>query len=415
MMTAFVAGMASCQLSLENPREYTKPLDPQAAAGQWYPPRRPPPPNAMRALPPLASGAVTHVVEASRAMMMGTYKSGWQVQMIGVLRASMVPHSRLVIRELPGRKPKLVMETQLRFECLDYVVQTHTSFIPRFAIQSVKVEQRIPQHAVESILLAAARQGGIKQEPNGDEHVPQRTSHRIPVEKLQLPECPVNEYGVTLRAMRCLEVSRSLSFPSHDFRLTRISCHLQICESVCGLRDLMDFSLQESIGAVDAMRRFAAAEVARNESVRSEAVRQEAVRAAAATRASAHSRSRSSSVNPAGTPAANGQGPAAEQGQGTGTRGATPSERANPSAPDSRGGTPASTRPGSSAATPWSTSATNGGLKRKGPGTAADGPGAANYGGDGMEQSPRIGSAHGTPVPQSPAVASKRAKIGAAE
>ncbi len=56
------------------------------------------------------------------------------------------------------------------------------------------------------------------------------------MEKTFLPDYPVNEYGISLRAMRCLEIT----------------------ESVCQLRDLIDLSMRDKLGPVDAMRKFAA-------------------------------------------------------------------------------------------------------------------------------------------------------------
>lgn len=204
MMNSYASGLRSCQLSLENPREYAKPLDGDASK-QWYPlpPQSPP---KLRFATMLPSASVTHVVEASRAMWMSTFENGWQVQMIGMMRLSMVPHSRLVIKEMPGIKPKLMMETQLRLESMDYVVSAHTSFIPRFAIVRTRVEQAIPQSALDAIL---ASHGKTSDQKAKEEEMKTESADlpKISVEKLQLPECPVNEYGLTLRSMRCLEVS----------------------------------------------------------------------------------------------------------------------------------------------------------------------------------------------------------------
>lgn len=56
----------------------------------------------------------------------------------------------------------------------------------------------------------------------------------IPVERWSMPENPVNEYGMTLRSMRCLEIT----------------------ESVCQLRGLMDYAWLHNLGPMDALHRL---------------------------------------------------------------------------------------------------------------------------------------------------------------
>ncbi|PWN50276.1 hypothetical protein IE53DRAFT_369043 [Violaceomyces palustris] len=314
--TSFVSGLRSSQLTLENPREYT-------AASSIA--NFPPPPASTKFLNSFPSQNVTHLVETGRAMFVSSFENGWQVQMVGLLRACFVPFARFVPGSAnPDNPQESKLELKLRLESLDYTVHAHTGYIPRVAIQKTKVEQPIPAQVVNAITSSAlnghgdasaksASDGGnganaspssvtvasglgsqkkpgkkgvmVKERKEKDEKErskdkegdrdtsgekdsesqkvedekteygtvkeeeengqtsgdPARgadgnaSGHSIMVEKTFLPDYPVNEYGISLRAMRCLEIT----------------------ESVCQLRDLIDFSAREKLGPIDSLRKFA--------------------------------------------------------------------------------------------------------------------------------------------------------------
>ncbi|EPQ25781.1 uncharacterized protein PFL1_06648 [Pseudozyma flocculosa PF-1] len=298
--TSSVSGVRSSQLSLDNPREYTT----------GYPATSllPPPPASTKFLSSFPSPLVTHLVEASRATMYTSFENGWQVQMVGLLRAHFVPYAKPV-GPLPGHEngamPAARYDVQLRLESLDFTVHAHTGYITRAAIQKTKIETAIPSDVVQHIVSRAAassstgsdagttspsnntgggaaakgKKGGagakdrkeeerergdklgeakadggskkdddrdpaanVKSEDDrnlGGDDEPKAAAHTpftMAVEQHTLPEYPVNEYGICLRAMRCLEIT----------------------ESVCQLRDLIDVSFKDKMGPIDTLRRFAA-------------------------------------------------------------------------------------------------------------------------------------------------------------
>ncbi|CDR99103.1 hypothetical protein, partial [Sporisorium scitamineum] len=258
LLTNYVSGLRSSQLQLENPREYHT----------GWPPVNPlpPPPSSHKYLNSLPSPNVTHQVEVSKATFLSSFESGWQVQMTGLLRACFVPWAV----PHPGEPAK--MDVQLRLESLDFTVHAHTGYIPRVAIQKSKVEHPLPNSLVANILSTgdtnASSQNGSKRaqsrggaaggrkdeaddakrdedgEPvvkieessgSGDDDAKSQSGYTVSVERTFLPEFPVNEYGISLRAMRCLEIT----------------------ESVCQLRDLIDLSMRDKLGPIDSLRKFA--------------------------------------------------------------------------------------------------------------------------------------------------------------
>lgn len=184
--------------------------------------------------------------------------------MSGLLRASFIPWATSLQGE-PGK-----MDVQLRLESLDFTVHGHSGFIPRVAIQKSKVDHPLPNSLVANILNtgdtnsstgpnakkgqgrgAGARKDesdDTKRDENGDpvvkteegagsgdDDVKSQSGYTVAIEKTFLPEYPVNEYGISLRAMRCLEIT----------------------ESVCQLRDLIDLSMRDKLGPIDSLRKFA--------------------------------------------------------------------------------------------------------------------------------------------------------------
>lgn len=256
LLTNYVSGLRSSQLQLENPREFQT----------GWPPVNPlpPPPASSKFLNSFPSSNVTHQVDVSKATFVSSFDNGWQVQMSGLLRASFVPWAV----PQPGEPGK--MDVQLRLESLDFTVHSHTGYIPRVAIQKSKVDHPIPSSLVANILntgdnantaLSGNKKGqnrgtgarkdeadDSKRDENGatlikieegsgsgDDDVKSPSGYCVSVEKTFLPDYPVNEYGISLRAMRCLEIT----------------------ESVCQLRDLIDLSMRDKLGPIDSLRKFA--------------------------------------------------------------------------------------------------------------------------------------------------------------
>ena len=258
LLTSYLSGLRSSQLQLDNPREYQT----------GWPPVHPlpPPPASHKHINSHPSANVTHHVQVTKANYISNFESGWQVHMSGLLRASFIPWAT----PQPGQAGK--MDVQLRLESLDFTVHGHSGLIPRVAIQKSKVEHPLPNSLIANILSTAdsntnagpnakkgQREGAgagarkdesedTKRDENGDpivkregdsgsadDHVKSQSGYTVAVEKTFLPEYPVNEYGISLRAMRCLEIT----------------------ESVCQLRDLIDLSMRDKIGPIDSLRKFA--------------------------------------------------------------------------------------------------------------------------------------------------------------
>lgn len=252
--TSYVSGLRSSQLTLDNPREYNT----------GWPPVNPlpPPPTSHKFLNSFPTPNVTHQIDASKAMFVSSFDNGWQVQMVGLMRAAFVPYARPITTPAPdgSSSPTTRLDLQLRLESLDFTVHAHTGYIPRVAIQKTKVEHPIPSSLVSSIQGdGSGKKNGRKGSNNGEgdsTHATEDETHEngdpavktedgaagddksgftVAVEKTFLPDYPVNEYGISLRAMRCLEIT----------------------ESVCQLRDLIDVSARDKLGPIDSLRKFA--------------------------------------------------------------------------------------------------------------------------------------------------------------
>lgn len=192
----------------------------------------------------------------------------------------------------------------LKIEALDYEVRAHTGFLPDVAIMKRKVEQKIPEELLEEIRKRIREEEKVKikwEKEEGNEHdgsnkqkVDQKSSksnantptsgnskksdqdenqgqeqdgvkdrdlgnsfkeedsssspnhHTILVDQTFLPESPVNEYGITLRAMRCLEVSTQLLFPlGSDLARTsgtetKKHAHRSSLPAVCSIYPILD-------------------------------------------------------------------------------------------------------------------------------------------------------------------------------
>lgn len=169
------------------------------------------------------------------------YDNGWIVVQSGLLRAGLTPYAG-----------------QLKFQFVDFLVTDHESYVAKSKMRRGIAEQTLSEDLVAEIrgLPKSGRRDGKKDKrdkeegptasrPSGEEsstaeekpNVGKREEARftVPVERWSMPENPVNEYGMTLRAMRCLEIT----------------------ESVCQLRGLMDYASTHSLGPMDALHRLA--------------------------------------------------------------------------------------------------------------------------------------------------------------
>lgn len=212
MQTNYISGVVSSGLSLESPREYM--------SGQAFPP----PPRSIRADFHLPSGNVTHFVECKRSLFINNFENGWQVQMNGLVRAAFVPHTRVLPPASDASKDDLpVLQTHLRFECLEILITNHQSFVPSTPNLVKSQEEQIPWSVVRDILAAHGNSShgliGLPDETNekdskltkteegSKDEVESKSNFTMKVNQVSIPDSPVNEYGITLRAMRCLEVS----------------------------------------------------------------------------------------------------------------------------------------------------------------------------------------------------------------
>lgn len=199
--TNYISGVENVSLHLERTREHN--------GGHGYPP----PPRDLNLNLSIPSANVTHFVESQRATFLLRYESGWQVHMEGILRAAFVP--RYTAFTLLGTQSCLVLES------LDFVVNHQKTFIDQDMLRTEVHREMIPQDVVRSILMSKGV--AISDEADSKDEVPRAsteqndstnsassgtklTGFNMQVKKTVVPECPLNEYGITLRAMRCLEV-----------------------------------------------------------------------------------------------------------------------------------------------------------------------------------------------------------------
>lgn len=186
-----------------------------------YPPHSlrsiPNPPETKRAVNGLPNARTTHFVQVNRARMSLEYETGWMVVHSGLLRAALTPDPAAAGSSLSG--------AGLKFQFVDFHITDQESFVPKARISRSITEQPIPDDVVAKIRgsTSDAFKKDVKREkrereenqrgmPPGkldDDTDQQDPDGRfvVPVDRMTLPEAPVNEYGITLRAMRCLEVS----------------------------------------------------------------------------------------------------------------------------------------------------------------------------------------------------------------
>lgn len=182
----------------------------------------PPPPRSIRAHFHLPSGNVTHFVECKRSLLINNFENGWQVQMNGLVRAAFVPHTRVLPPSLNASKDDLpVLQTHLRLECLETLITNHQSFVPSLPKTVKSQEEQIPWSVVRDILTAHGDSAnGLKlpddtidketkstKTEDGKDEAESKSNFTMKVNHVSFPDSPVNEYGITVRAMRCLEVS----------------------------------------------------------------------------------------------------------------------------------------------------------------------------------------------------------------
>ncbi|CAO1634804.1 unnamed protein product [Parajaminaea phylloscopi] len=221
--TVHLSGVVSHSTSLARPREWS--LGNLSSI--------PPPPVTKGAMLGTPNGKTTHFVQVEKAKAHVEYENGWMVVQTGILRAAFTP-----------------FRGSLKLQFLDFIITHHESFVPRARITRAVNDQALSDDLVQRIRDAkrsgagssgeSRREGKKEGEGQGKDDKTKNALDRedkfsVPVERWTMPDNPVNEYGMTLRAMRCLEIT----------------------ESVCQLRDLMDFSAQNSLGPMQALRRLA--------------------------------------------------------------------------------------------------------------------------------------------------------------
>jgi hypothetical protein len=167
------------------------------------------------------------------------FENGWQVHIKGHIRASFVPSAVLGSAMRQGDRNDLLLES------LDFIAEDFQSLISTVSLPSVLREEEVPKDVVEKILLANGLSDRTAASVEGDGQSGSATIVKLEVEdteatdglqpessdsftiktrSINIPESPINDYGITLRAMRCLEIT----------------------ESVCQLRELMDFTAGEA-------------------------------------------------------------------------------------------------------------------------------------------------------------------------
>lgn len=179
----------------------------------------------------------------------------------------------------------------LKFQFIDFHIREHESLVSKNRIQRGGVEQVLPEELVNKIRgktsgnkaetkkeqrdrekreasnAAGGGGGGDQDDKSGivkNGSCTDEEKYTLPIERLTLPDNPINEYGMTLRSMRCLEVSTDTSrgprIDASSIKLTSLSSlllFLQITESVCQLRDLMEYSAIHKLGPMQALKRLA--------------------------------------------------------------------------------------------------------------------------------------------------------------
>lgn len=205
----------------------------------------PPPPQTKRTILGHPNARTTHFVQVDRIKITVEYDNGWIVVHSGLLRAGLTPFAG-----------------QLKFQFVDFLESDHESYVAR-----AKMRRGIAEQPLSDDLIAEIRgQPKPPKPPKRDGKVPKKegggsggggdesstttedkpstfpstkredgTRFTMPVERWSMPEDPVNEYGMTLRAMRCLEIT----------------------ESVCQLRGLMDYAAAQALGPMDALQKLA--------------------------------------------------------------------------------------------------------------------------------------------------------------
>jgi hypothetical protein len=226
MHTNYQSGLVSAFFHLDDPREYVAGVDP-------FPTDRVESPNEERAgaeqplLHPQPSAAVSHLVQADRTTMVHEFRDGWQVHHMGAARACFVSHTRVVYPE-PGNAGAPRLDTALRLESMSLVHHSHATFMPTSLLRKTRVQEKVPADVVAAILAAhgvtdaaaaqkkaAEKKKRSEKEKDGEaEGEKEEEGFSFAIERPEVPELPVedNEYGITLRTMRCLEVRGGLPY-----------------------------------------------------------------------------------------------------------------------------------------------------------------------------------------------------------
>lgn len=141
-------------------------------------------------------------------------------QYVDCPRASWVYNFENGCRVVSNGHLRVVFALTGKIELMEFITHSHTEYIAREAIVKTMTEPPDIKPVVKK----------------GKSAPPQPQ----PYDQIKLPESPVNEYGITQKVMRCLEIA----------------------ESVVSMRDLMSWSINQSQGPLESLRKYT--EVIRN-------------------------------------------------------------------------------------------------------------------------------------------------------
>lgn len=238
--TLHLSGCTSHSMTLTHTREYP----PGALGSIPPPPASQRPPSSVLGAAGQPNATTTHFVQVNRARMLAGYENGWSVLHTGTLRAGLttVPSSSTTMLGSSSGSGGV----DLKFQFIDFHIREHESLVSKNRIQRGGVEQVIPEELVNKIrgktsgnkaetkkeqrdrekreasnAAGGGGGGGDQDDKSGivkNGSCTDEEKYTLPIERLTLPDNPINEYGMTLRSMRCLEVSTDTSKGSKNRR-----------------------------------------------------------------------------------------------------------------------------------------------------------------------------------------------------
>ena len=117
----------------------------------------------------------------------------------------------------------------LKIESFEFLTNNHVEYLPRGLLASVS-SPNSPYTTPQDLSTSSSTTSPTF---TSRSH-PANASARVALAPIRLPESPVNDFGITLRTMRCLEVA----------------------ESVSHMRELIEYSIAQNQGPIDALESF---------------------------------------------------------------------------------------------------------------------------------------------------------------